>query len=143
MEGWWRQLDCILEEKMATRSVSLWLTSHVHDIRHVRTALSIHMHACPLCSNRASQVPTKANSCFQDTSKYRCGMLSCQTVYPAYLTNRVKPVHRPASMQVTDEFCQGLSEYIDDPVRFRMSLMPTKIQEGANVMYANLTAPSL
>ena len=43
-------------------------------------------------------------------------------------------------VQVVDEFCQGLSEYIDDPVRFRMSLMPTKIQEGANVMYVNLPA---
>ena len=38
-------------------------------------------------------------------------------------------------MQAVDEFCQGLSEYIDDPVRFRMSLLPTKKQEGASVVY--------
>ena len=33
------------------------------------------------------------------------------------------------------EFARGFSEYINDPVRFRMSLIATKIREGANVMY--------
>ena len=33
------------------------------------------------------------------------------------------------------EFSRGFSEYINDPVRFRTSLVATKIREGANVMY--------
>ena len=39
--------------------------------------------------------------------------------------------------KVVGEFARGFSEYINDPVRFRMSLIATKIREGANVMYAS------
>jgi hypothetical protein len=38
-------------------------------------------------------------------------------------------------IKVVGEFARGFSEYIGDPVRFRMSLIATKIREGANVMY--------
>ena len=40
-----------------------------------------------------------------------------------------------AIKQVVGEFSRGFSEYINDPVRFRTSLVATKIREGANVMY--------
>jgi len=67
------------------------------------------------------------------------------SVEPAVFQRQLTSVFRRHSNldQAVEEFCDGLFKYIDDPVRFRMCLLPTKIAEGADVMTRSAGLDSL